>query len=171
MQDDISGDVMKLKLMLMLAASGFVLSSCSEKNDGDGVDGTVMEEEKVDTAESLTDEIADEFNKLSDALKSIEDKESAEAAAEKINEVGKSMVALAKRAEEIAEPSEEKKKELDAKMEERMKVFQKDLRPIMTKMMQKPEVAQIVMGAMEKFTEQMEEAEAGFQKLGKDSNE
>jgi len=160
---------MKLKMLFVLISSGLVLLSnaqdAAEVKDSKGKKAAVA---KVDTADSLIDEVATEFESMMKVLKETKDKAGAEAAAKKINEVGDNLVALSKRADAIDEPSDAKKKELEDKMKKRMAVIEKDMGPTMQGVMADPEMGKIIMGAMMGFGEKMKKAEAGFRKLGKD---
>lgn len=122
---------------------------------------------KKDTPDSVTDELLNEFDNLITALESVEDKESAEKAAKKIDTIGDDFLAIAKRLDALPEPSDEEKEKLDKKMDDAMESKQKKLGEAMKGLMSDPEAAKIIMEAMKGFGKKMDSAEKTFKKFGK----
>ena len=122
---------------------------------------------KKDTVDSLTDEIITKFDELAETVATAKDKESAEAAAKKIDAIGDDILAIAKRLEALPEPSEDEKKKIDEKMDAAVDDMQKKMADSMKGAMADPEVGKIIMEAMNGFGKKMDEAEDTFKKFGK----
>ncbi|BDS06345.1 hypothetical protein NT6N_13850 [Oceaniferula spumae] len=122
---------------------------------------------KKDTPDSVTDELLTKFDELITTLESVKDKDSAEAAAKKIDTIGNDFQDIAKRLDALPEPSEEEKKALDEKMDKAMDAKQEKMGSAMKGVMSDPEAAKIIMEAMKGFGEKMQEAEKTFKKFGK----
>lgn len=123
---------------------------------------------KKDTADTLSDEMVTQMGELADAVSSAKDKDSAEAAAKKIDEIGDEFVAIAKRLEALGDPSDEDKKLVEEKMDKAEKEMRGKMADGMKDMMKNPEAAKIIGEAMEKFGKKMDDAEKIFEKYGKD---
>ena len=125
--------------MIACASVAVLLASCAKK----------------DTAASLADEIAEQMNALAEAFSSVEDKQSAEAAAVKIDEIGDAMEGIAKRMEALGEPSEEEKKIFNEKLDNAEKAMQDKMTNLANIAAKDPAALEIVMQAMNKFSERM----------------
>lgn len=148
--------VSKLAIVAASALALFI-TSCGDKKG----------EAAADTPDSVTDELLTTMDDLSATIATAKDKESAEAAATKIGEIGDEFLAIAKRLDALDEPSEEVKKELDEKMDKAMEEKQGKMMEAMKAISSNPEAMTIVGKAMEAFGEKMNSAEDIFKKFGK----
>ncbi|MFK7910877.1 MAG: hypothetical protein AB8F34_09755 [Akkermansiaceae bacterium] len=154
---------MKSNLSKFTTAASVALSiflvSCGDKK-----------ESKVDTVDSLADEVIEQINRVPDAMATIKDKGSAENAAKVVGEVGDELVSIAERMEKLDVPSEEEQKRIDNKIEEGIKGGDEKMSNLDPTVMADPEIQKIVGDAMKGFMEKMKKAETTFKKYGKDSN-
>ena len=74
----------------------------------------------ADSYEKVADDCVVVLEDMSAIMKDIKDVESAKAAVPKLDKLGERMQAIAERAEKLGDPSEEEKKVLTEKFEERM---------------------------------------------------
>jgi len=123
---------------------------------------------KKDTAASLSDEMATQMGELASAVESAKDKESAEKAATRIDEIGDEFVAIAGRFDALGDPSEDDKKLVEEKMDKAEKENEEKMKSAMKNIMSNPEVGAILGKAMEGFGKKMEGVEDTFKKYGKD---
>ena len=161
------------------ASTAFLFTSCGEKKDStdNGNDSAPTEENEnkepnkeaknVDTPDSLTDELIVQMNVLADAMGSITDKASAEAAVTQINGVGDAFEAIAARLDKLETPSEEEKQRLEAKMDEASSASKAKMKPVMELIRQNQDVASVIGPAMAAFKERMRKLDPIFERFGK----
>ena len=135
--------------MVACATTAMIFTSCGKK----------------DTVDSLSDEIVEQMNAMADAMSSVKDKESAEAAAKKIEEIGDEMEDIAKRMEALGDPSDEDKKLVTEKVEAAQKAMGEKMAKSGGEMATDPEAGKIMMEAMKKFGERMKETEKTMKKF------
>jgi hypothetical protein len=92
--------------------------------------------------EAIIEEQADLMDEMLDILEGVTDEASAKEAAKKLEALAEDMQALAKRAEELGEPTPEQQKRLEEISKERQADAQKRMQAIMTKLMQYPELGE-----------------------------
>jgi len=114
---------------------------------------------KKDTPESITDEMISQFGALSAAFDGVKDKESAEAAAKKIDTIGDDMVEIVKRGSALKDPSAEVQAELEKKVAEATSGYTEKMTVAMTSLAADPEAIGVLGEAMKKFGEKMAAAE------------
>ena len=133
----------KLTLFTMAAcaAAAMLFTSCGKK----------------DTFSSLADETVAEMNALADAMSTVKDKESAEVAAKKVDEITANLEDIAKRLEALGEPSEDDKNLMMEKLQSAEKGIREKMIQSGDAMRSDPEIAKIIMEAMNKFGERMSE--------------
>lgn len=150
----------------MLSATVFV--SCDQKKDKEtGGKSDAAEAVVPDSADTLTDQLIVLMNKLTDTMGSATDKAAAEAAGQKIEEVGDELEALAQRFDKLEAPSEEEKAKLDAKMEKAKEVMEAKMEAAMPNVFGNQEVAAILGPVMAKFGERMEKCDPSFERFVK----
>ncbi len=154
---------MKLKLSQIATVASVALSmlfvSCGEDKKS-----------KADTLDSIADEVIATLNRMPEAMSSIKDKESAQAAADVIKEVGTELEDIAARLEKLDVPSDEEKKRIDKKIEDGIAGGDEKMGNLDPKVMADPEIQKIIGEAMQSFGETMKKVEPIFKKYGKDSN-
>jgi len=163
---------MKLTKTIFLSiafASSALFLSCEEKKEETktGDDGGVTTESKADTPDSLTDELAGTLNELADVFTSVKDTDTAKAAVDKIDTLGGKFEEIAGRLDKLEEPSDETKKELEAKMDKVAEELEAKMNPFMKTVMGDQEIAQIIMPAMQGFGERMQKLDPIFERFGK----
>jgi len=112
---------MRFRITMTAAFLGLVLSACGG-----------------DSHEAIVEDQADLMDEILDILEDVDDQASAKEAAKKIEALSEDMAALAKRAQEMGEPTPEQQK----RFEEIMKPRQERMQAVMMKMMQYPELGQ-----------------------------
>jgi hypothetical protein len=118
-----------------------------------------------DTHEKIVDDLNAQMDKLGTAVASVTDKASAEKAVTEIKTVSTEMKAIAERAKKIGDPS----KEVQAKLEAKMKTKQEEMVAKMVGAQANltkagPEAALILKGGMDEFGATMQEVEKAFKK-------
>jgi len=120
---------------------------------------------KKDTVDSLCDEIISNMSEFADAMGSVKDKESAEAAAEKISTIGDELVAISKRLEVLEVPSDEEKKALAEKIDKAKNEVKEKINSANVDPGDKDVMA--IMGkAMADFGKKMDSVKETFEKYG-----
>ena len=111
-----------------------------------------------DTHEKIVDDTLTQMEEVATVIEGVKDKESAEAAAKKLEGMVGTFEKLAERMKEIGDPDEKTEKELEAKMETRMKELQEKMTAAMMSAASKdPAVISILQAPMEKIGKAMEE--------------
>lgn len=123
---------------------------------------------KKDTAESVTDELLNKFNAVITAVESATDKESAEAAAEKIDSLSEEIDAIVVRLDALEEPGADEKTALDEKMDKAMEANGEKIGNAMKGLAGKPEAMKIMGEALQEFGKKMNAHEEVFKKFGKE---
>ena len=162
---------LRLFSAITAASAALFFTSCGDKKDADGGGDDSTAEQKVDTPDSLTDELIVQMNALADAVSSAKDKATAEEAVKKMNGVSDEIDAISARLDKLETPSEEERKRLDEKMENATKPMDDKMEKVMGDLMKNEEVANIIMPALMEFGKRMSKNEAIFKRFGKDSTE
>ena len=123
-----------MRQMATLMAVGLLLSSC-----GGGIDSY---EEGMEAQADLMEEMIE-------VLKGVEDQDSANKAAARIEEIGHKMADIANRVSELPRPDAEEMQELAEKQRDRMRSMQQDATEQMMKMAQYPVLRDAWMKAMQ----------------------
>ncbi len=121
---------------------------------------------KKDTFESLSDEMISQMNELTIAIESAKDKESAEKAVARIDEIADEIKSIAERMEALGEPSEDEVKAVKEKWEAAEKENNEKMTAAMKTLISNREVAEILGKGMMEFGKKLESTEETFKKIG-----
>jgi len=135
----------------------FGLISCGGDDKKDSGGSTATPEKKADSYDSLSDEMLSVMNSLADALGSVKDKATAEAAAKKIDGLVPQVNDIAARLKKLGKPSKEQAQKINAKMDAADAKFEEKMKVGMGAAMSDPEVGKVIMTAMNDFGEKTKE--------------
>lgn len=171
-------NTLKLFSIATFASTSIFFTSCGEKKDAEAGASTEAQETEAstapqlaeDTLDSLTDELIVQLKEYADAVLSVTDKASAEAAVAKLTTIGDEIEAIASRLEKIEVPDEATNIAVDEKMTNAGNEIKNKMQAA-GQIMSDNEIASIMIPALQKFGMRMAEQEKIFMRFGKQESE
>ena len=159
---------------ITLAVTSLFITSCGENKDAETGASTEAQEAEAntetpkaeDTLDSLTDELIVQLHEYADAVLSVSDKATAEAAVAKLGTIGDEVEAIASRLDKIEQPDEATNMAVDEKMKNAGNEIKKKMQAA-GQIMSDNEVASILIPALQKFGMRMAEQEKIFMRFGR----
>jgi flagellar basal body-associated protein FliL len=164
-----------LAIASMISAS-ILLISCGEKKEEDAAANSEAPEASTETpaaiavtqdsVESLTDELIVQLNVYADTILAVKDKASAEEAVAKLDGIGDAITNIASRMDKLDTPDEATNIAVDQKMQQASMEMKTKMQSVQT-IMSDPEVAGVLVPALQNFGKRMAKQEQIFMRFGK----
>ena len=158
---------MKLNTLPFLLAFAVVGAACNKKSETVETkqpDAEVVEP-SVSKHEAIANRLMDSMEELASSAMNVSDKDSAQVAAEKINELGDRFTAMAAELKTMDPPSNDLKKEINDKMEARQEQMEESMKGFQEKIESLDEDSQqIVENAFGEFFQKMMAVGQEFQR-------